>query len=91
MQATEPSVPQIDQTLDVRGEFCPVPALEARRRLDGMTPGQVLRVIASDPLAAVDLQILCDRCAHALLSSSVCDGVLTVLIRVSPGRRPDAG
>lgn len=91
MQVPESSVPEIDQTLDVSGELCPVPALEARRRLDAMAPGRVLRVLATDPLAAVDLQILCDRFGHVLLSSSEADGVLTVLIRVRTGRRPGAG
>ena len=80
-----------DDVLDVRGQECPVPATETRKRLDRMAPGQVLEIIATDPLAAVDLQILCDRCGHALLASQESAAVLTVWIRVSPGRPPGAG
>jgi tRNA 2-thiouridine synthesizing protein A len=87
----ETGLPEPDEVLDVSGHECPVPAAEARRRLDAMAPGQVLEVIATDPLAAVDLQILCDRCGHALLGRRDSAGVLTVWIRVSPGHRPGAG
>ena len=79
-----------DRCLDVSGELCPVPALEARRCLDAMQPGQVLTVIATDPLAAVDLQILCDRLGHELLASSQVGAALEVRIRVSSARQPDA-
>lgn len=80
-----------DLHLDVSGELCPVPALRARRCLDEMQPGQILQVIATDPLAAVDLQILCDRLGHELLSSRQAGAVLELRIRVSPGHRPGAG
>jgi len=80
-----------DAVLDVRGHECPVPATEARKRLDDMAPGRVLEVITTDPLAAVDLQILCDRCGHAVLATRESADGLTVWIRVSPGHPPDAG
>ena len=38
--------------LDVRGEVCPYPELRTRRRLEGLEPGQILRVI-TDHAAAV--------------------------------------
>lgn len=82
--------PAPDAVIDVSGLDCPVPATEARKRLDCMKPGQILEVIATDPLAAVDLQILCDRSGHVLLDSREQSKSLTVWIRVSAGRRPDA-
>lgn len=80
-----------DRQLDVRGRDCPVPALEARRVLDGMPHGQVLEVQATDPLAGVDLQVLCDRLGHDLLSAAEQAGVLYIRIRVSRARRAGAG
>lgn len=38
-------------TLDMRGAVCPGPILEARRVLEGMKPGEVLRLITSCPAA----------------------------------------
>ena len=73
----------VDRSLDVRGRDCPVPALEARRVLDQMQPGQVLEVQATDPLAAVDLQILCERLGHEPLGHAEQAGVLRFRIRVS--------
>ncbi len=81
----------IDRLLDVRGHDCPVPALQTRQYLDRMQPGQVLEVQVTDPLAPVDLQVLCDRLGHDLIKSQERCGVWSVRIRVSSGRRADAG
>lgn len=80
------AMPHADAILDVSGHECPVPATQARRRLDGMAPGEVLEVIATDPLAALDLQILCDRLGHALLASRDSGDATSYWIRVSPAR-----
>lgn len=87
----ENGTPGPDEVLDVRGHACPVPATEARKRLDRMAPGQILEVIATDPLAVVDLQILCDRCGHSVLDSRETAALVTIWIRVSPGHPPGAG
>ena len=54
-----------------------------------MGPGQVLEVLATDPLAEMDLQILCDRLGHELLSTQVNDDEQVLKIRVSESRRAD--
>lgn len=79
-----------DVLLDLSGHECPMPAIETKRRLDAMVPGQILEVIATDPLAALDLQILCDRAGHTLLASSEAGAESRFWIRVSPKRRPGA-
>ena len=38
---------QAQVTLDMRGAVCPGPILEARRVLEGMKPGEVLRLLTS--------------------------------------------
>ncbi|MFW5815227.1 MAG: sulfurtransferase TusA family protein [Wenzhouxiangella sp.] len=83
--------PGVDRQLDVRGHDCPVPALEARRCLDNMRPGRVLEVLTTDPLAELDLQILCDRLGHELLARRERAGELAIRIRVSGSRRAGAG
>ncbi len=90
MGALDGVMPVPHQLLDVSGQDCPVPATEAHRHLGRMAPGQVLKVIATDPLAAVDLQILCDRLGHVLLGCQEAAGTLTLWIQVNPERPPAA-
>lgn len=57
-----------DQELDARGLLCPLPVLKARKRLLAMEPGQVLRVLADDPAAVVDVPHFCAESGHEFLS-----------------------
>jgi tRNA 2-thiouridine synthesizing protein A len=70
-----------DATVDCEGLLCPLPVLRARKRLVAMRPGQVLRLTATDPMAAIDLPHFCDQAGHALLSGTEAGGVATYLIR----------
>jgi tRNA 2-thiouridine synthesizing protein A len=57
-----------DADLDARGLLCPLPVLKARRRLGGLAPGAVLRVVADDPAALVDIPHFCAEQGHALVA-----------------------
>lgn len=48
-----------DETLDLRGLKCPLPALFSRRALTRASPGTVIEVWADDPMAPVDVQHMC--------------------------------
>jgi tRNA 2-thiouridine synthesizing protein A len=56
-----------DQEVDCAGLLCPLPVLRARKRLIEMQPGQVLRVIATDKMAAIDLPHFCSESGHEFL------------------------
>jgi tRNA 2-thiouridine synthesizing protein A len=73
--------PNADAELDVSGYQCPLPVLKAGKRLKSMAPGSILRLIATDPAASIDVAHFCKEQGHALLSSSIEDGRLTFLIR----------
>jgi len=45
-----------DRTLDARGLKCPMPIVKARKELDAMSAGQVLKVVATDPGSVLDFQ-----------------------------------
>jgi tRNA 2-thiouridine synthesizing protein A len=47
-----PSVAGIsaDATLDLRGQWCPLPPLRTVAKLRGMEPGQVLEVLGTNPV-----------------------------------------
>ena len=41
--------------VDARGHRCPVPTLRLRRALEGCKSGAVVRLLADDPLARLDV------------------------------------
>lgn len=46
----------MSRLLDVRGLKCPMPIVKAKKELDAMAPGDVLRVMATDPGSVADFQ-----------------------------------
>lgn len=68
---------QPDDTLDALGLLCPLPVLKARKRLTTLSVGQVLRMVADDPAAIVDVPHFCAEAGHKLVAHSEDEGVLT--------------
>ncbi|MEL7028081.1 MAG: sulfurtransferase TusA family protein, partial [Pseudomonadota bacterium] len=54
----------VERFLDARGYRCPIPVLKVEAALRSMAPGDSLRVIADDPLAAVDIPFFCGENGH---------------------------
>lgn len=54
--------------LDVKGLNCPMPLLKAKKALNGLSPGALLRVIATDPGSERDFETFSAQSGHALLS-----------------------
>jgi tRNA 2-thiouridine synthesizing protein A len=69
-----------DQTVDARGLACPLPVLKARKALHGLARGQRLMVLATDPMAAVDIPHLCREEGHRLIACETVEGVHRFLI-----------
>jgi tRNA 2-thiouridine synthesizing protein A len=57
-----------DADLDARGLLCPLPVLKARKRLKSLALGAVLRVVADDPAALVDIPHFCAEAGHGLVA-----------------------
>ncbi len=72
---------QYDVELDTRGYLCPLPVLKARKRLQGMAMGSVLRLVADDPAAAVDVPHFCGENGHEFLGMEQESGAKAYLIR----------
>lgn len=70
-----------DAELDARGLLCPLPVLKARKRLSGLPTGAVLRVLADDPAAVVDIPHFCTEQGHALIAQGEETGTQSYLIR----------
>jgi tRNA 2-thiouridine synthesizing protein A len=73
-----------DDEIDAIGLLCPLPVLRARKRLLQLRPGQVLRVLASDPAAIVDIPHFCAQAGHEFLGQSEVAGGQAYLIRRGP-------
>ena len=73
-----------DREVDARDLLCPLPVLRARKALEGMRPGEVLRVLATDAMAAIDLPHFCAEAGHEHLGLGYEDGAQAHLIRRGP-------
>jgi tRNA 2-thiouridine synthesizing protein A len=68
------------ETLDARGLKCPLPVLKMEKRLAELTAGAELIVLATDPMAKVDIPLYCRQ--HGLeLAIEDAEGELRFTIR----------
>lgn len=70
-----------DRTLDASGLRCPMPLLKTKMELNGMAPGQVLLVLATDAGSARDIPAFLSLTRHELLSSSEEQGQFRFMIK----------
>jgi tRNA 2-thiouridine synthesizing protein A len=70
-----------DAVLDAKGMNCPLPILKTKKALQGLQPGQVLEILATDPGSVADFQAFCRQTGHELLESSEQDQVYRFLIK----------
>ena len=72
---------QPEQQLDTRGLTCPLPLLKAKQALNRMQPGELLRVLATDPGSVRDFEVFARQTGHALLQSGHEGGEYSYLLR----------
>jgi tRNA 2-thiouridine synthesizing protein A len=70
-----------DVDLDCEGLLCPLPVLRARKRLLGLPAGSVLRLRATDGMAAVDLPHFCGQSGHEYMGSEPIGAATAYFIR----------
>lgn len=78
------TTPQAHREVDARDLLCPLPVLRARKALEAMREGELLRVLATDSMAAIDLPHFCIQAGHEHLGLTRDDGVQVHLIRRGP-------
>jgi tRNA 2-thiouridine synthesizing protein A len=72
-----------DIEIDVSGYNCPIPLLRTKKALSGMAPGQVLRVVSTDPGSEIDFRVYTERTGHALLAFEERNGAYVFFIEKS--------
>ena len=70
-----------DETLDAKGLNCPLPILKAKKSLKGMSDGQTLEVLSTDPGSIADSQAFCRTTGNELLEHSVDGDIYKFLIK----------
>ncbi len=71
----------ISRELDLRGLNCPMPVLKTAKALQGVEAGERIAVLASDPLAGLDIPHFCNEQGHVLEDSARDDGCMRFVIR----------
>lgn len=74
----------ITQTIDTTGTRCPIPLLRAKQALKGLSVGDHLKVLATDPSAKGDFEAMLKHLPHELVeysSSSEPSRIDTFVIR----------
>lgn len=56
-----------DQELDARGLNCPLPILKAKKALNDMASGELLKVVATDPGSLRDFQAFARQTGNELV------------------------
>jgi len=78
------------RVVDCRGLACPEPVWRARQAIANLLPGAELDVLATDPMAELDLAVFCQHTGHQMVHAETQDGVLQARIRVRRAPRPGA-
>lgn len=63
-----------DQELDAKGLNCPLPILRAKKTLNGMAAGEVLKIISTDPGSVKDFEAFASQTGNELLESTEVGG-----------------
>ena len=71
--------------LDLKGLKCPLPVLHTQKVLKQMKDGDQIQVIATDPMAEIDIPHFCNQYGHHLLETTrQQDGAVSFLIEKCP-------
>jgi len=72
------------RAVDALGTHCPVPVQLVARAIAGIPADATVRLLADDPMVAVDLPAWCHTSGHELVALSESDGIWTAIVRRRP-------
>ena len=74
---------EFDQLLDTQGLFCPEPVMMLHNAVRDAKPGDVIKVVATDPSTERDIPKFCQFLGHELLGVEAADSLWTYFIRTA--------
>jgi len=69
------------EKIDVRGRMCPLPVAFTKRRLDALSPGQLLEVIGEGELEFDNVQRWVKNQGHTVVQAQKNEGEFKILIK----------
>lgn len=75
--------------IDARGHRCPVPSLRLRKALEGATWGTRATLLATDPMARIDVPFLMGELGGRVVETTEADGVLSIVVETFIGETGD--
>jgi tRNA 2-thiouridine synthesizing protein A len=69
------------EKLDVKGKMCPLPVAFTKRKLDAMTPGQLLEVVGEGELEFDNVQRWVKNNGHEVVEAAKYDAEFRILVR----------
>ena len=70
-----------DKVLDARGLNCPLPILRTKKALNDLAPGQILKILATDPGSVKDFQAFAKQSGNVLVQHGEADGAFHFFLR----------
>jgi len=67
--------------VDARGHRCPTPTLRLQRALADAPPGALVRLLADDPMARIDVPHFAREAGHELVEAAEDGPTLSFLVR----------
>jgi tRNA 2-thiouridine synthesizing protein A len=58
-----------DIEIDATGLLCPLPVLKLRKRMTNLNSGSIIKILADDPAAIIDIPHFCNENKHLLLDT----------------------
>jgi tRNA 2-thiouridine synthesizing protein A len=70
-----------DLELDVRGEACPYPLIRTKQQVEKLQKGEVLKVLAEDPVAPQNIDAWAKKSGNELLAVETNNGIYNIFVR----------
>lgn len=68
-----------EHLIDARGLRCPLPVLKLEKRLTEVARGTAITVLATDPMAKIDIPLHCKQNGHTFVADEA-DNVLRFVV-----------
>lgn len=69
-------------TLDVRGQLCPIPVIRTQNQAKKLAAGDLLEVLCTDPGAINDIPAWCRINGHTIVSTETRDNTIVITLRI---------
>jgi len=70
------------ETLDVRGQLCPIPVIRTQNKIRGLAPGDTLIVLCTDPGSLSDIPAWTRIHGHEVIGTEQTNKEIEITIKV---------